>query len=129
MRSEAEYSLVKFEKAFLRMKEGVEQAKDELEEDGVIQRFEFTFEAFWKALKILLSEKGINTLAPRDAFKAGFKLEWLDDEEVFLNMLRDRNKTSHIYDEKTSRKIFSRIKDDYVNAIGIALNKLKAAVD
>ena len=44
-------------------------------------------------------------------------------------MLSDRNKTSHIYDEKASREIFSRIKSDYLNAIGIALNKLKNAGD
>ena len=72
MIKELKYALIKFESAFIKLKEGADRAKDELEEDGVIQRFEFTFELFWKALKIFLQEKGILARTPRDVFKEAF---------------------------------------------------------
>lgn len=48
---------------------------------------------------------------------------------MFLNMLEDRNKTSHVYDRKTSREIFIRIKNDYVSAIEAVLERLKNEKD
>ena len=44
MKDVLEYSLKKLKDAYQRLEEGVKQAKDELDKDGVIQRFEFTFE-------------------------------------------------------------------------------------
>ncbi len=125
MEEELEYALIKLENAFIKLKEGANKAKDELEEDGVIQRFEFTFELFWKTLKIFLQDKGVKAGTPRDVFKEAFRVEWLDDEEAFLNMLEDRNKTSHIYDKQTSREIFARIKNEYVSAVETVLGRLK----
>lgn len=125
MKEEIEYALIKLEKAFLKLKEGTGETKNELEEDGVIQRFEFTFELFWKTLKIFLQDKGIEARTPRDVFKEAFRLEWLNDEGVFLGMLEDRNKTPHIYDKEESREIFTRIKDNHVPAIEMVLGILK----
>ena len=48
---EVKYSLEKLKKAFKRLDEAVKEASDELDRDGVIQRFEFTFEMFWKTVK------------------------------------------------------------------------------
>jgi len=125
MKKELDYALNRLNKALAKLKEGTERASDDLAEDGVIQRFEFTFELLWKTLKIFLEENGVVARTPRDVFKEAFRLDWLgDNEEVFLNMLEDRNKTVHIYDEKTSRQIFTRIKEDYVGAIETVLEKL-----
>lgn len=118
------YALDKFKKAFLKLKDGANKASDELGEDGVIQRFEFTYELLWKTLKIFLRAKGVQAQTPRDVLKEAFKLEWLENEENFLNMMEDRNKTSHIYDETTSREIFKRIKSSYIPAIEKLLKKL-----
>ena len=49
---------------------------------------------------------------------------WVEEEKVFLNMIDDRNKTSHIYDKDTANEIFLRIKQDYLPAIKGILNKL-----
>ncbi len=125
MKKEIKYSLEKWEKALKRLREGVAVVKDVLDEDGVIQRFEFTFETFWKALKMLLNEKGVIARTPKDVLKEAFRLEWLPEEKVYLDMLEDRNRTSHIYDEKTSREIFKAIKERYVKAIEEVLNKVK----
>jgi len=128
MKDELEYSVVKLENAIGQLKSGCGEAKNELAEDGVIRRFEFTFGLLWKTLKIFLREEGVEARTPRDVFKEAFKLEWLDNEKLFLNMLEDRNKTSHIYDNKTSCEIFQRVKKDYVSAIAKVLARLKTKI-
>jgi nucleotidyltransferase substrate binding protein (TIGR01987 family) len=125
MRNEITYALSKLERSWIRLNDGVQNTCDQLDEDGVIKRFEFTFEVFWKTLKVFLRAKGLETKTPRDTLKEAFKLEWLDDESLFLNMLDDRNRTSHIYDEDESRKIYERISADYLSAIGGVLHKLQ----
>jgi nucleotidyltransferase substrate binding protein (TIGR01987 family) len=99
---------------FDRLKEGVYEAKSELEECGVFRRFNFTYEAIWKTLKILLRAKGVEAQTPRDVFMEAFKINWIKNEAVFLKMMNDRNKTSHVYDRDTSRKILENIKTKYV---------------
>ncbi|RLD17460.1 MAG: nucleotidyltransferase [Caldiserica bacterium] len=126
MREEqVKYSIEKLDNAFKRLKEGVSEVKSELEKDGVIQRFEFTFELLWKCLKLYLEYKGIRVNTPRDSFKEAFRIGIIDDEENYLNMLEDRNKTSHIYDKKTADEIFDRIKDVYLKLIDGLVKKLK----
>lgn len=129
MKNEITYALTKLERSWKRLKEGVEKTTDQLDEDGVIQRFEFTFEVFWKTLSVFLKAKGLETKTPRDALKEAFRLEWLDNESLFLDMLDDRNKTSHIYDENESRRIYKRISTRYLGAIGRVLNKLRCIVE
>lgn len=125
MKKELDYALTKLENAFIKLKEGSRDANEELEMDGVIQRFEFTFELLWKTLKIFLLDSGVEAKSPKDSLKEGFKIGWLKDEQVFLNMLEDRNKTSHLYDKDTSEAILERIKNNYVPAIGAILSELK----
>ena len=125
MKEELKYAFGKLEDAFVKLKEGVEEAKEELEKDGVIQRFEFTFELLWKTLKIFLKNSGIEANTPKDSLKEAFKIGWLVEEQSFLNMLEDRNKTSHIYDEKTSGEIFERVKNTYLQSIEEVLNQLR----
>ncbi|WP_051920817.1 nucleotidyltransferase substrate binding protein [Thermodesulfobacterium hydrogeniphilum] len=121
-------AIEKFEKALEKLKEGVKIAKTEIEKDGVIQRFEFTFELFWKTLKIILQYKGIETRSPRSAIKEAFRAGLIDDDEIFLDMLEDRNLTSHIYDEVTAEEIFKRIKKIYTPGLEKTLKMLKERV-
>ena len=109
--------ITKFNKALERLKEAVAIARDELDRDGVIQRFEFTFEQFWKALKAVLKYQGIECYSPRDCIKKAFRYGLIEDDEIFLDMLEDRNLSSHTYDEKTAEEIFERIKNFYVKAL------------
>jgi nucleotidyltransferase substrate binding protein (TIGR01987 family) len=115
--------------AFIKLKEGAEAAEDELDKDGVIQRFEFTFELLWKVLKIFLEDSGIEVKTPKESLKQAFKIGWLGEEKVFLDMLEDRNKTSHIYDKETSEEIFERIKTTYLLAMENLLERLKMRVE
>ena len=125
MKEKVKYALNSFESAFERLKESVEIAVDELDRDGVIQRFEFTFELLWKVLKIFLEEEGIICKTPKECLKEAFKINWIDGEKIFLTMLEDRNKTSHIYDKSVAEEIFGRIKEKYAGAIEKVAEKLR----
>ena len=113
-KSEALLKIKNFEKALDRLKEGVKEAKNDLDKDGVIQRFEFTMETLWKALRAILLYQGIECYSPRSCIKEAFRANLISDDEIILDMLEDRNISSHVYDEERSNKIFERIKDIYL---------------
>ncbi len=125
MKEEIRYAFSKLESAFVKLNEGVNTAEDELEKDGVIQRFEFSLELIWKTLKLFLQNSGIEVKTPKESLKKAFNVGWIKDEKTFLDMLEDRNRTSHIYDKDTSDEILERIKNSYIQAMGQVLKELK----
>lgn len=125
MKDEVLFSIRKLEDAFSRLKEGADSAADELDKDGVIQRFEFTFELLWKTLKLFLDDQGILTKSPKETLQEAFRFELIQNEEIFLDMLEDRNRTSHIYNQADSQEIYERIRNIYVKEIKNLLNRLK----
>jgi nucleotidyltransferase substrate binding protein (TIGR01987 family) len=91
--------------------------------DSVIQRFEFTFDIFWKCLKDVLSEKyKINIASPRFIFRESFTQQLITKQEleVFENMINDRNNTSHGYDEMMSEKIARKALSHYDYMINVS---------
>ncbi len=129
MKDELRYSFKKFKEAVKKLDQGIKQSKDELDRDGVIQRFEFTFELLWKTLKLFLIEEGIITKSPKESLKETFRFGLIEDESIFLDMLEDRNQTSHIYSEDISKKIFNRIKKKYIYTIKTLQKNLSAKID
>ena len=81
--------------------------------DATIQRFEFSFELFWKTLKILLLEEGVEADSPKNVLIRAYEFKWINDEKLWLDMMRDRNNTSHVYDEKEALRIYNNIKGYY----------------
>jgi len=124
-RTELLLALEKLKRAFESLKTGLDEAETLLEKDGVIQRFKYTFELFWKTLKLILKDMGIECYSPKSCIKEAFRAGLLKDDEIFLDMLEDRNLTSHIYDEVTSEEIFERIKRVYAEILERAINKLE----
>jgi len=114
---EIEIAVKNFTDALEKLTEGVEEAQNELDRDGVIQRFEFTFELSWKALKLILEYEGFDCRSPRSCIKEAFRRNIIVDSELYLDMLEDRNRSSHVYDEQTSVEIFEHIKKGYVNKL------------
>ena len=104
----------RLKKAFSRLKEAVERVEDDLDRDGVIQRFEFTVELLWKTLKKILAFNKVECFSPRDCVKKSFRFALIDDDEIILDMLDDRNRSFHIYSEEEALKIFERISKIYV---------------
>ncbi len=102
--------------AVARLGEALAEPKsNKLAVDGTIQRFEFALELTWKTLKRLLAFEGVEVSTPREAMRSAYGAGWLNDETSWLEMLRDRNLTSHICDEDTAREIYQRIKNNYPN--------------
>lgn len=113
-KSEVLLRINNFKKALNRLEEGIKKAKDSLDKDGVIQRFEFTVELLWKALRSILLYQGIECYSPRNCIKEAFKANLINDDEIILDMIEDRNIFSHVYDEDKSELIFERIKNVYL---------------
>lgn len=83
--------------ALKRLAEALREPKDSpLVIDGTIQRFEFAIELFWKTLMRLLGSEGIQTSTPREAITEAYCAGWIDDDKKWLEMISDRNATSHV---------------------------------
>jgi nucleotidyltransferase substrate binding protein (TIGR01987 family) len=98
--------------ALARLEEVCQQPldKNNIVLDATVQRFEFTYELFWKTLKLLLEEEGIIATTPKGVLREAYQVQWIADEKLWLTMLEDRNRTSHIYSEKEAAAIYERIK-------------------
>lgn len=102
-----------------RLKEALEQEESDLIIDGVLHRYEFTFELAWKTLKDYLEYLGItmNTGSPREVIKESFAHNLISDGETWIKMMLARNSLAHLYDEETSRQVYKEIKNEYINQI------------
>ena len=88
--------------------------------DGVIQRFEFSFELAWKSLRDYMADQGADmsgVVFPKQVLKAAYAAGLLSDEGVWLMMLEARNITSHVYDDQQAAKIAAEIRDSYFTAL------------
>jgi nucleotidyltransferase substrate binding protein (TIGR01987 family) len=88
-----------FEKAFVRLKEAIELPElNELERNGLVQRFEFTLEMSWKTLKDYLEDKQFNFKAsPKDTIRLAQSAGYIDYAQELIDGLELRNKLSHDY--------------------------------
>jgi nucleotidyltransferase substrate binding protein (TIGR01987 family) len=92
--------------------------------DLTIHRFEFTIELFWKALrKQLLDEYGINVNSPKPVLQKAYLNNLIENEEIWLAMLDDRNLTSHTYKEALAHEVYENIKR-YTPFLRKSFNKL-----
>ena len=96
--------------------------------DAAIQRFEFTLEAFWKALKRYLSYEKVDVNTPREVMQKAYQFSWIDDESVWLDMLDDRNKSSHVYSEDEAQRIFQNIRNTYYPVMQRTYDRLQEKI-
>lgn len=95
------------------------ETNDDIYRMGIIGQFNLTFELSWKALREVLLLHGVNkvgTGSPREIIKAGYEFHFLSDEETWLDMLKRRNQSIHIYDEDIAEELVSLIFDKYIMA-------------
>ena len=116
-----------FEQALSRLKGALARPRDEFMRDASIQRFEFTYEMFWKTLKAVSEEAGLEVASPRDSVRTGFALGFVPEDPRFFDMVRDRNLTSHTYREETAEAIYGRL-PTYVGLMEGVLERLKKRV-
>jgi nucleotidyltransferase substrate binding protein (TIGR01987 family) len=110
-----EDGIYNFRNAFTKFSEAVDR-KEEFYREGfgdiyldlVVKRFEFTYEMAWKALKRYLDFIGIDSASPRGCFKEAFAQKVVGDESIWLDMIEQRNITSHVYDESEIAEIIGK---------------------
>jgi nucleotidyltransferase substrate binding protein (TIGR01987 family) len=111
-----------FDRGFVLLREALErepEALSMLEKEGVIQRFEYTFELAWKTLKDYLEEDGlvISPITPRQVIKEAFAAKLIPDGQVWVNMLDHRNLLSHTYDSSVFEQAVEAIARLYLPAM------------
>lgn len=108
--------LSEYGRALTRLQEAAkaDPAVNDVVVDGTIQRFEFTFELAWKMLKAVLEHQGIPVQSPRSAIKEAFKAGLIEDGDGWIDMLEDRNRTTHLYDEEQCLQVYAKIKERYI---------------
>ena len=100
--------------AFQTLVEGVELAQErelsKLEQQGLIQGFEFTHELAWNVLKDYLEEQGfVGIIGSKNATREAFKNGLITDGEAWMDMIKARNLTSHTYNTEIARSIVNNI--------------------
>jgi nucleotidyltransferase substrate binding protein (TIGR01987 family) len=99
-----------FEKALAKFSEMLARdASDEAVRDASIQRFEFTYETCWKALKHHLTLQNVVSGSPKDVIMKAAREGWILDPLLWNQVIKDRNMTSHIYNEVVATAIFGRL--------------------
>ena len=114
--------------AAARLAEAVAQPESELVRDATIQRFEFTFEVVWKTLKLFLERQGHECGGPRPTLKKAFAeglIATPDEADLWLQMVEDRNLTSHAYDQALAERIHRNIVRDYAPLLGAMAAKIQ----
>ena len=112
-----------FEKAFHLLEEAHQRASqardDNLLQEGLIQRFEYNFELGWKTIRDYLeyNKVQLDEITPRFVIKEAFKAKILENGNVWMEMLDDRNLMSHTYDIKSFNAAIEKIYSDYYAAI------------
>lgn len=102
--------------ALKRLKEALKENESEIVIDGVLHRYEFTFELAWKCMKDYMEYLGLEskTGSPREIIQLAYKQNIIDNGEIWIQMMISRNGLSHLYDEGTSREIYKDIKEKFV---------------
>ena len=107
-----------FKKALKQYESAAIPNLSQLETEGLIQRFEYTFELAWKCLQDLLGERGYQEIrGPKPVIEQSFKDGLIQDGVVWFEMLKARNETTHIYDEATLKEIAKKVMSPFLKAL------------
>lgn len=122
-----------FRKALSKLTEAISYIKNELEKntisnqskdsidvhneiikEGLIQRFEYTYEMAWNVMKDYALYQGNSEITgSRDAIRYAFSIHLISDGEIWMDMIKSRIQTSHTYNEETANEIYSKIVNEY----------------
>ena len=110
-----EQRFVNYKKALSQLQKFINKGElSELEEQGLVKAFEYTYELAWTTLKDFLEYRGQTDIyGSRDAIRKAFQLNLIDDGESWMDMLKSRNKTSHTYNEETAKEICQAVVEVY----------------
>ncbi|MCD8364803.1 MAG: HI0074 family nucleotidyltransferase substrate-binding subunit [Clostridiales bacterium] len=93
--------------------------ENEIYRTGIIGQFNLTFELAWKALQAVLrlhGADGAQSGSPKEILQMGYRFGFVDDEAVWLMMLKKRNTSVHIYNEEEVDELLLMIRDSFIPA-------------
>ena len=107
-----------YKKALKKLGEAVkldaERPLSELERQGIIQAFEYTHELAWKVMQDFFVYQGNTEIrGSRDATRQAFSADLISDGDNWMEMIKNRNLTSHTYNEEISDEIYTNIIDRF----------------
>jgi len=104
-----------FNKALIQLQKFIDKGDlSELEAQGLVKAFEYTYELAWNTIKDFLEFSGQSDIyGSRDAIRKGFQLGLITDGDGWMDMLKSRNQTSHTYNEDTARQINNAVVTRY----------------
>ncbi|SFB83852.1 nucleotidyltransferase substrate binding protein, HI0074 family [Marinospirillum celere] len=108
-----------FSRAFSLLREALElepASLSQLEKEGIIQRFEYTFELAWKVLKDKMEQDGLvlDQISPKGVIRQAFAAKYISDAETWIKMIGDRNLMSHTYDFAKFEAIIKTLREEYL---------------
>ncbi len=115
-----QYRFDNYKRAFHLLQQSIvlkdERTLSELEQEGVIQRFEYTWELAWKTLKDYLENEGLvlQKITPKSVIVAAIEAKIINDHEAWMNALDDRNQMSHVYSHTVFAKVIENIENQYL---------------
>lgn len=117
------YRFENYKRAFLLLRQAIEQIEQrplsQLEKEGIIQRFEYTWELAWKLLKDFLEASGVNleTTTPLAVIKAAFSTKVISNANVWIQALDAKNKMAHTYNFTVFEETILDIKNKYLGVL------------
>lgn len=113
-----------FDRAFVLLRSAFDEKKlsdfSQLEQEGIIQRFEYTYELAWKTMRDYLQDNGIvilNEITPRSVIKEAYSAKIIGDGQIWIDMMMHRNILSHTYDFSKFQEVLKAVNDRYLDAI------------
>lgn len=98
-----------FQNALARLEEVLNLEKNDIYRDSAIKRFEICFDLAWKAIKDRAKHDGLECYSPRECFKTAFQLKLIEYDEQWLEMLDDRNRTTHLYNKEIAEEVYQNL--------------------
>ena len=128
--SRLEERIENFNKAFnlfdIACKSYLNDPSNEVNKLAIVQAFEIVFELGWKVLKDYLKTKEIEVFTPKDTIKTAFSTNILPSAQIWIDMAKDRNASSHEYNEDKVNIILKNISTIYYKEITDFKNNLGA---
>lgn len=117
-----------YKKALERLHEAIEEEKHTKSlavRDGAIKRFEFTSELAWKTIREYLLAEGMTDInSPKKVMREAFNNNIIEDDQGWIQILDDRNSTSHIYDEDDANDVYERIISAHIKLFDELMKKM-----
>jgi nucleotidyltransferase substrate binding protein (TIGR01987 family) len=129
------YRFENFTRAFNLLQEALTLKQNrelsQLEKEGIVQRFEFTWKLSWKVLKDYLEYSGIflEIITPTSVIRAAYAANLISEAELWMRSLDARNKMSHVYNLKIFEQIITEIENEFSQILTELQIKLQTQVD